>query len=584
MKHTTFGAHHERVRRRPRTPFWVAWRLLALILTVSGAAGAAAPAASAPATWQKSVTLQSRSPDDFAGATSDAAIEQAYRANANHLTLIIPYQQADVYSSDIFPAPFRPTDAALIHAVNKAHSLGMRVTFKIHLDPNDGYWRAWIDPSDRDAWYRDYSSILNYYASLAQQNQVEQMYVGAELISMAATHFDADNTRRWRDMIAQVRQRFGGTLTYSANWGGSYDSEEFSKIGFWDALDFIGISGYFELANYDNPSVSQLMDSWDFWNTTKIQPFQRSIGKPVLFTELGYRSVDGAATQPWNWAKGGNYNPQEQVNAITAFLEYWSAYPWVAGLHYWSWHSDPNCCGPGDTAYEVQNKPGYDALRAGFLGSDDGGPIVFTFGGADVSPDSGPAGSNFTLNAAIKANTASSALIDMEVYDAAGSRVYQRWIDNQSFTAGQTRNFSFTWNAPAGQASGEYTLSVGVFANDNGWTTNYLWIGNAAGFTIRAGTPASTATPTRTATSTRTATPGATVTAMRTATGTATPTSTQKPAPQPSAATAPTMPPPRLTTTAPPTPVATGLPEATPTGSAPSAMDWKLYVPMVGAR
>jgi hypothetical protein len=140
------------------------------------------------------------------------------------------------------------------------------------------------------------------------------------------------------------------------------------------------------------------MDSWNYWNVNKIQPFQQAVGKPILFTEVGYRSVDGAAIQPWNWRKGGNDNPQKQVNAINGLLEYWSAYPWFAGLHYWSWHSDPNCCGPGDTSYEVQNKPGYDALGAGYLGSSGGGgTIAFTFAGANVSSESGPAGSGFTL-------------------------------------------------------------------------------------------------------------------------------------------------------------------------------------------
>jgi hypothetical protein len=201
--------------------------MLAMVLILSGTAAMGAPATSTPSAWQKSVTLQSRWPDDFAGAGSDAAILQAQRANANHLTLIIPFQQDNIYSTAIYKAPFAPTDAALIHAVNQAHSLGMRVTFKPHLDPNDGQWRAKINPSDRDTWYRNYSSILNYYASLAQQHQVEQMIVGAELISMSTFTSNPDNTQRWRGMFSQVRQRFGGTLTYSANWGGSYFSEEF---------------------------------------------------------------------------------------------------------------------------------------------------------------------------------------------------------------------------------------------------------------------------------------------------------------------------------------------------------------------
>ena len=43
-------------------------------------------------------------------------------------------------------------------------------------------------------------------------------------------------------MIAGVRQRFDGKLTYGANWGGSDAIEEWTHVPFWDALDYIGIA------------------------------------------------------------------------------------------------------------------------------------------------------------------------------------------------------------------------------------------------------------------------------------------------------------------------------------------------------
>lgn len=458
----------------------------------------AAPASSTPASWQKSVALQSTSSGDFGSAASDAAIDQARQANANFLTLIIPLQQPDVFSTNIYRAGHAPTDGALIHAINKAHSVGMKVSLKLHLDPQDGKWRASINPSDRNTWYQNYSNLLNYYATLGQANKVEQLVVGAELISMATSTSNPDNTQRWRTMIAQVRQRFTGTLTYSANWGGDFFSEEFPHISFWDALDYIGISAYFELSNFVNPSVSQLMDSWNYWTTNKIQPFQSSVGKPVVFTEIGYRSVDGAAMHPWDWSMAGNYNAQEQVNAITALEQFWGKNTWFAGMQYWSWNTNPNCCGVGNTSYEVQNKPGYAALRTAYSTTDTA-PSTPTFSLVSTisSPTNGPAGTTFTINASVKASATSSALIDMEIYDKAGTRVYQQYMANQSFTAGATRTFAFTWASPANQAPGEFTVSLGVFTND--WATAYLWSGNAATITINPASvtpaPAPTSTP-----------------------------------------------------------------------------------------
>jgi hypothetical protein len=467
---------------------------LVLLLVGTGSLTEAAPAQAVPNTWQKGVTLQSRWADDFGGSASDGAIEQAKQANSNHVTLIIPLQQDNSYSTNIYKASFAPTDAALAHAITKAHSLGMQVTFKIHLDPNDGQWRAYINPDDRDTWFRNYSNWLYYCASLAQQNRVEQLIIGAELVSMSTATSNPDNTQRWRSMIAQVRQRFSGKLTYSANWGGCYFCEEFTHISFWDALDYIGISAYFELANYDNPSVSAIMDSWDWWNTNKIQPFQQSLGKPVLFTEIGYRSVDGAASQPWNWEKSGNYNPQEQSNGLDALMQYWSKYPWFAGMQYWAWKTDPNCCGAGNTDYEVQNKPGYNTMQSGFNSGTNTSSVSFSLVNASANPVSGPPGSNFSLQASIKASAAASALVDMEVYDAGGNKVYQQFADNQSFSAGQTRSFNFNWASPSNQTSGQYTLSVGVFTSD--WRTNYAWSGNAASFNLSSGVnPTPTSTP-----------------------------------------------------------------------------------------
>ncbi len=507
----------------------------------------AAPLASTPASWQKSVSMQSRWADDWGSASSDAAIEQAYRANANHLTLIIPFQQDNISSNFIYKSGAAPTDVALVHAINKAHSLGMGVTIKPHVDPKDGHWRADISPPDRNGWFSNYASMLNSYATLAQQNRVEQIMVGAELISMSTFTSNSDNTQRWRSLIAGVRQRFSGKLTYSANWGGNFYAEEFTHIGFWDALDYVGISAYFELATYNNPSVSQLMDSWNYYNTNKIQPFQQSQNKPVLFTEVGYRSVDGAAQHPWDSQRPGAYNSQEQVNGITAMTQFWSSIPWMAGIQYWSWISDANCCGAGDTGYEPQNKPGYDALKTGF---DSGNvvptPLTFSTSGISVAPSSGPAGTNFALNASFKASTAATVIIDMEVYNASGQKIYQQYAASQSFNAGQTRNYTFNWASPSNQAQGEYSLTLGVFSNDNQWSTSYLWQANAFAFAVSTGSPAPTPTATATFTPTATARPAtatpkpatataaaatATATATARATATATARATATPVP-----------------------------------------------------
>jgi hypothetical protein len=80
-------------------------------------------------------------------------------------------------------------------------------------------------------------------------------------------------------------------FTYSANWGGSDATEEWSKIPFWDALDYLGLSAYFRLADTNTPTVDSILNSpagntnylgWNQWYTQKLLPFQQKWNNPGL--------------------------------------------------------------------------------------------------------------------------------------------------------------------------------------------------------------------------------------------------------------------------------------------------------------
>jgi hypothetical protein len=78
--------------------------------------------------------------------------------------------------------------------------------------------------------------------------------------------------------------------------------------------------------------------------------------------------------------------------------------------------------------------------------------------------------------------TASNVLVDVEVYNAAGTKVSQRSWDNQSFAANQTRAFSTTWSVPATASPGSYTVKIGIFSS--GWGTLHDWNNSAAVFSV----------------------------------------------------------------------------------------------------
>ncbi len=102
--------------------------------------------------------------------------------------------------------------------------------------------------------------------------------------------------------------------------------------------------------------------------------------------------------------------------------------------------------------------------------------------GATVSPSTVARGGSASITTNVKSATASTVVIDTEVYDARGTRVFQKAWDSQVFTAGQTRGFNTLWAVPTTLAAGTYTVKVGVFAP--GWTTLYNWNNQAAVFTV----------------------------------------------------------------------------------------------------
>ncbi|MCC7363017.1 MAG: hypothetical protein IT303_01495 [Dehalococcoidia bacterium] len=92
-------------------------------------------------------------------------------------------------------------------------------------------------------------------------------------------------------------------------------------------------------------------------------------------------------------------------------------------------------------------------------------------------------GGTVAISAAVRAPAAGTVLVDIEVYDSSGRKVYQRYYDGQSFTAGQSRTFQASWRVPLSARTGNYTVKVGVFTA--GWGSVLHWNNAAATFSVR---------------------------------------------------------------------------------------------------
>ncbi len=182
--------------------------------------------------------------------------------------------------------------------------------------------------------------------------------VGSELIKSEAY------TQRWHETILEVRQHYRGKLGYSANW----DHYQTEKIGFWPELDYVGMTSYYELANGPNPAIEEIDASWAKIKKD-INAFQREVRKPIVFTEVGWCSQEGAAHEGWNYyanqtaTKAGR---KEQAILYESFLKTWANEPGVGGIIWWEW--DTSAGGNDDHGYTPRGKPAEVLLLRWFAG------------------------------------------------------------------------------------------------------------------------------------------------------------------------------------------------------------------------
>ncbi|MCH7774252.1 MAG: hypothetical protein IH784_07580, partial [Bacteroidetes bacterium] len=102
----------------------------------------------------------------------------------------------------------------------------------------------------------------------------------------------------------------------------------------------------------------------------KIQQIQQKYDRPIIFTELGYRSTKDAAIDPWVWPQFKiskakiDIDMQTQANAFQAFFEIFWDKPWFGGCYIWKWCANhEQAGGPKDFTFTPQNKPAEKIIK-----------------------------------------------------------------------------------------------------------------------------------------------------------------------------------------------------------------------------
>jgi len=257
------------------------------------------------------------------------------------------------------------SDAGLAATARLARERGIKTLLKPHLwlrQPQPGQWLdavAMRSEADWHLWFADYRAFLLHYARLAEREGMEALAVGTEL-HQAAVGREAD----WRRLISEVRQVYRGRLTYCANW-----HREYEEVRFWDALDFIGVQAYFPVSAGPKPTVEELVEGWRA-HLPAIERLARQWGKPVVFTEIGYKSTPDGTVRPWEWPQRGASppaDPETQARAYEAFFRTFWHRPWFAGAYFWKWYPKAR----GDEArlaadFSPQGKPAEEVMARWF--------------------------------------------------------------------------------------------------------------------------------------------------------------------------------------------------------------------------
>ncbi len=299
----------------------------------------------------RGVTLVDWTAEGYASPDAAASIDALAATGASTMVLVVTAYQASAASATVrADDPRTPSSAAVATALARARGLGLSIMLKVHVDLDDGSWRGTITPSDAAAWFASYRAFLSPWAQLAAQQGVAWLVVGTELAGTLA------HAAQWRQTIVAARAAFPGALTYAASW------DEAALVPFWRDLDAVGVDAYFPLAARGAPSRLEILGNWQPW-LARLLLLYRQTGRPVLLTEIGYRSVDGAAQAPFATAGNAPADLQEQADLYWAALAATSDLDGLEGLCWWDW---PARADPAASArdYTPRGKPAENELRA----------------------------------------------------------------------------------------------------------------------------------------------------------------------------------------------------------------------------
>lgn len=272
---------------------------------------------------------------------------------ATDVLVVVVWYQSHVTAHDIAPrAGFSPSDATVKRTIEQAKARGLRVSLLpivrlVRRTPTE--WRGRIQPeAGVDVWFERYERYLLQMARLAKETGADRFGVGSELLSLER------HETHWRTLIAKVRATTPSKLYYSANW------DHFDPIRFWDALDEVGVTAYFELSRFEErPTREQLAGAWQR-PVHSLASLKARLKKPLVITEVGYPSIVTGARYPWDETRKAPLDLPLQASLYGAFCDAFAGKGITDGIYFWNWFGFG---GDDDSTYTPRKKPAAAVMK-----------------------------------------------------------------------------------------------------------------------------------------------------------------------------------------------------------------------------
>ncbi|WP_034260800.1 glycoside hydrolase family 113 [Altibacter lentus] len=247
--------------------------------------------------------------------------------------------------------------------VEKLHEHNIEVMIKPQIWIWHGEFTGYLKMNSEADWEQledSYRQFILDFAEQAQELNVAMFCIGTEL-----EQFIAHRPEFWKALIAEVRQKYHGKITYAANW------DEYKRVPFWESLDYIGVDAYFPVSEAKTPTVLEAQAGWRPWKE-ELKAVALQFDKKIIFTEYGYRSTHFAGKEPWNSDHEiKDVNLEAQSNLMQGlYNEIWGE-PWFAGGFLWKWFIDhEDVGGMQDAQFTPQNKPVTHVIKERYKAKD----------------------------------------------------------------------------------------------------------------------------------------------------------------------------------------------------------------------